>query len=104
VASVADALSCLEICSLKIQITRMKYQRISQNQNTEASFKPTDKPMNTALIFKEQVKVIDIGRGEKGLDQPHYSIKYIGGFDLLWYKYKITNKNYIPKLMKKTIL
>jgi hypothetical protein len=42
--------------------------------------------MHTALIFKEQAKVKDIGLREKGLAQPHYSIQHIEGYDLLCYK------------------
>jgi hypothetical protein len=48
--------------------------------------------MHTALIFKEQAKVKNLGLKEKGLAQPHYSIQHIGGYDLLCYKEKI----YIP--------
>jgi hypothetical protein len=51
-------------------------------------------PMQTALIFKEQTKVK--GLREKGLAQPHYSIKHIEGYDLLCYKEKI----YIPQLLR----
>jgi hypothetical protein len=42
--------------------------------------------MYTALIFKEQPKVKEIGLREKGLAQPHYSIQNIEGYDLLCYK------------------
>jgi hypothetical protein len=42
--------------------------------------------MHTALIFKEQAKVKGLGSREKGLSQPHYSIKHIEGYDLLCYK------------------
>jgi hypothetical protein len=44
-------------------------------------------PMNTALIFKEQREVKELR--EKGLSQPHHSIKYIEGHDLLCYREKI---------------
>jgi hypothetical protein len=44
--------------------------------------------MHTALIFKEEVKVKKAGLREKGLAQPHYSIKHIEGYDLLCYKEK----------------
>jgi hypothetical protein len=53
--------------------------------------------MNTALIFKEQAKVKDIGL-KKGLAQPHFSIYHIEGYDLLCYKEKI----YIPQTLKQT--
>jgi hypothetical protein len=56
--------------------------------------------MHTALIFKEQAKVKDIGLIEKGLAQPHYSIQLIEGYDLLCYKDK--NKIYIPQSLKQT--
>jgi hypothetical protein len=53
--------------------------------------------MHNALIFKEQAKVKEPGLREKGLAQPHYSIQYIEGYDLLCYKEKI----YIPQSLKK---
>jgi hypothetical protein len=43
-------------------------------------------PMHTALIFKEQAKVKELGLREKGLAQPHYSIQHIEGYDILCYK------------------
>jgi hypothetical protein len=42
--------------------------------------------MHISLIFKEQAKVKKPGLREKGLAQPHYSIKHIEGYDLLCYK------------------
>jgi hypothetical protein len=42
--------------------------------------------MYTALIFNEQANVKNVGLIEKGLAQPHYSIKHIEGYDLLCYK------------------
>jgi hypothetical protein len=42
--------------------------------------------MYIALIFKEQAKVKDTGLRKKSLDQPHYSIQHIEGYDLLCYK------------------
>jgi hypothetical protein len=56
--------------------------------------------MHTALIFKEQAKVKDIGLREKGLAQPHYSIQHIEGYDLLCYKEKI----YIPQALRQTTI
>jgi hypothetical protein len=53
--------------------------------------------MHNALIFKEQTKIKESGLREKGLAQPHYSIHYIEGYDLLCYKEKI----YIPQLLRK---
>jgi hypothetical protein len=52
--------------------------------------------MHTALIFKEQAKVKEPGLREKGLSQPHYSMQYIEGYDLLCYKEKI----YIPQSLR----
>jgi hypothetical protein len=54
--------------------------------------------MYTALIFKEQAKVKNVGLREKGLVQPHYSIQHIEGYDLLCYKEKI----YIPQALRQT--
>jgi hypothetical protein len=45
--------------------------------------------MHTALIFKEQAKVKELGLREKSLAQPHYSIQHIEGYDPLCYKEKI---------------
>jgi hypothetical protein len=40
--------------------------------------------MHTALIFKEQAKVKETGLEEKSVAQPHYSIKNIEGYNLLY--------------------
>jgi hypothetical protein len=45
--------------------------------------------MHTALLFKEQTKVKELGLREKGLAQPHYSIHHIEEYDLHCYKEKI---------------
>jgi hypothetical protein len=42
--------------------------------------------MHTALIFKEQAKVKNLGLKEKGLAQPHYSIQNVEGYDTLCYQ------------------
>jgi hypothetical protein len=62
--------------------------------------------MHTALIFKEQAKVNDIGLKEKGLAQPHYSIQHIEGYDLICYKkylhssiIETDHKEYCPDTM-----
>jgi hypothetical protein len=65
--------------------------------------------MNTALIFKEQAKVNELGLREKGLAQPHCSIQHIQGYDLLCYKeykqylhssiIKTDGKDYCPGTM-----
>jgi hypothetical protein len=54
--------------------------------------------MHTPLIFKEQAKVK--GLREKGLAQPHYSIQYIEGYNILCYKEKI----YIPQSLRQRVL
>jgi Integrase zinc binding domain len=55
-------------------------------------------PMNTALIFKEQVRFQ--GLREKGLSQPFYSMQHIEGYDLLCYIDKI----YIPQSLRQRVL
>jgi hypothetical protein len=42
--------------------------------------------MYIALIFKEQTKVKEPRLRDKGLTQPHYSIRHIEGYDILCYK------------------
>jgi hypothetical protein len=54
--------------------------------------------MHTALIFKLQAKVKELGLREKVLAQPHYSIQLIEGYDLLCHKEKI----YIPQSLRQT--
>jgi hypothetical protein len=80
---VADALSCLDIDSLKIQEKEV-LTLLSGSENNSIS--NIIFPMHTALIFKEQAKVKKPGLREKGLVQPHYSIQHIEGYDLLCYK------------------
>jgi hypothetical protein len=80
---VADALSRLDIDSLKIQEeTKEALTLLSGSENK--SIRNIKFPMHTALIFKEQAKVK--GLREEGLAQPHYSIQHIEGYDLLCYK------------------
>jgi hypothetical protein len=93
---VADALSRLDIDSLKIQeeevLTLLSGSESSSISNIKSSI-----PMHTALIFKEQAKMKDIKRlREKGLAQPHHSIQNIEVYDLLCYKEKI----YIPQSLR----
>jgi hypothetical protein len=52
--------------------------------------------IHSALIFKEQAKVKELGLREKGLAQPYYSIQYIEGYDLLCNK----EKNCIPQSLR----
>jgi hypothetical protein len=56
---------------------------LSGSENSSISNIKSTIPMHTALIFKEQAKVKDIGLGEKGLAQPHYSIQNIEVYDLI---------------------
>jgi hypothetical protein len=83
VAVVADALSRLNIDSLKIlEETEQVLTLLSGSENNSIS--NIKFPMHTVLIFIEQTKVK--GLREKGLAQPHYSIQHIEGYDLLCYK------------------
>jgi hypothetical protein len=84
---VVDALSRLDIDSLKIQEEEV-LTLLSGSENNSISNIKSIVPMHTALIFKEQGKVKEPGSREKGLAQPHYSIQHIEGYDLLCY-----NKN-----------
>jgi hypothetical protein len=86
-AAVADYLSRLDVYSLKIQeIKEEVLLLLSGSENNSISNIKLTFPMHTALIFKEQAKVKQPGLREKGLDQPHYSIQHIEGYDLLFYK------------------
>jgi hypothetical protein len=78
----ADALSRLDIDSLKIQEEEVLSLLSGSENNSISNIKLTI-PMYTALIFKEQAKVKEPGLREKGLVQPHYSIQHIEGYDLL---------------------
>jgi hypothetical protein len=105
---VVDALSHLDIDSLKIQEEEVLTLLSGSENNSISNIKSTI-PMHTALIFKEQAKVKEIGLREKGLAQPHYSIQHIEGYDLLCYKdnkqdlhssiIDINNKEYCPGTM-----
>jgi hypothetical protein len=75
VATIEDALSCLDIVSLKIQEEEVEViTLLSESENNNISNIKCRIPMYTAMIFKEQAKVKDIGLREKGLAQPHYSL------------------------------
>jgi hypothetical protein len=77
----ADALSRLDIDSLKIHEEEVLTLLSGSENNSISNIKF---PMHTALIFKGQAKVK--GLREKSIAQPHYSIQYIEGYDLLCYK------------------
>jgi hypothetical protein len=81
VVSVADALSRLDIDSLKIQEeTAEVWRLLSESENNSISDIKWIILMHTALIFKEQAKVKDKGLRGKGLDQSHNSIQHIEGY------------------------
>jgi hypothetical protein len=100
---VADALSRLDINSLKIQDKEV-LTLLSASENNNISNIKLMIPMYTALIFKEQAKVKQPGLREKGLAQPHYSIKHIEGYDLLCYKQKIYIPQSLRQITKSTVL
>jgi hypothetical protein len=82
VNTVADALSRLDIDSLKIQEEEV-LTLLSGSENNCISNIKSIFPMHTALIFKEQAKVKQPGLRENVLAQPHYLIQHIEGYDLL---------------------
>jgi hypothetical protein len=98
---VADALSRLDIYSLKIQEEEVLTLLSGSENNSISNIKL---PMHTALIFKEQAKVKEIGLREKGLAQPHYSIQHIQGYDILFYKEKIYILQSLRQMTKSTVL
>jgi hypothetical protein len=107
VASVADALSHLDIDSLNIQEKEKEEEALallSGSENNSISNIKSTIPMHTALIFKEQAKVKEPGFREKGLAQTHYSIQHIEGYDLLCYKEKIFIPQSLRQETKSTVL
>jgi hypothetical protein len=108
IADVANALSGLDIDSLKIQEEEV-LTLLSGSENDGISNIKLTTPMHIGLIFKEQTKVNEPKLIEKGLAQPHYSIQHIEGYDLLCYKeYKkdlhssiieTSNQEYFPGTM-----
>jgi hypothetical protein len=97
VAAVEDPLSRLDIDSLKIQEEPHRVLTLlSGSESKSISNIKLKIPMHTALIFKEQAKFKETELREKGLAQPHYSIKHIEGYDLLCYKAMI----YIPQSLR----
>jgi hypothetical protein len=100
---VADALSRLDIDSLKIQEEELLTLLSGSENNSISNIKSTI-PMHTALIFKEQAKVKELGLREKSLAQPHYSIQHIEGYDLLYYKEKIYIPQSLRQATKSTVL
>jgi hypothetical protein len=72
---VADAISRLDIDSLKIQEEAQEVLTLlSGSENNSISNIKSSFPMYTALIFKEQAKVKEPGSREKGLAKPHSSL------------------------------
>jgi hypothetical protein len=87
VVTVADALSHLDIDSLKIQDNKEEVlELLSESENNSISNIKSTIPMHTALIFKEQDKFKATRLREKVLAQPHYSIKQIERYVCLCYK------------------
>jgi hypothetical protein len=70
VADVAEALSRLDIDSLKIQEEEVLTILSGSENNSISNIKLTIQ-MHTALIFKEQAKVKEPRLREKGLARPH---------------------------------
>jgi hypothetical protein len=101
VDALADALSRLDIDSLKIQEEEV-LTLLSGSENNSITHIKLIIPMHNALIFKEQAKVK--GLREKGLAQPHYSIQHIEGYDLLCYKEKIYILQSLRQETKSTVL
>jgi hypothetical protein len=99
--TLADALSRLDIDSLKIQNDNGEVLTLlSGSENNSIINIKSIIPMHTALIFKEQTKVKEKRLREKCLAQPHYSIHHIEGYDLLCYKEKI----YIRQSLRQRVL
>jgi hypothetical protein len=73
---------------------------LSGSENNSISNIKLPVPKHIALIFKEQAKVKDTGLREKGLAQPHYSIKHIEWYDLRFYK---ENKQDLHSSINETI-
>jgi hypothetical protein len=103
---VADALSHLDIDSLKIQKEETKevLTLLSRSEDNSISNIKWTIPMHNALIFKEQAKVKDTGLREKGLAQFHDSMQHIEGYDLLCYKEKIYILQSLTQTTKSTLL
>jgi hypothetical protein len=83
---VVEALSRLDINSLKIQEEEEVFTLLSGSENNSISTIKLTITIHTAMIFKEQAKVKDTRLREKELAQPHYSIQHIEGYDLLCYQ------------------
>jgi hypothetical protein len=83
VYTVANALSSLDIDSLKIQEEESLTVLSGSENNTISNIKLT---IHTVLIFKAQAKVKESGLREKSLANPHYSILHIEEYYLLCYK------------------
>jgi hypothetical protein len=68
VGTVADALSRLDIDSLKIEEEEV-LTLLSGSENSSISNIKCTIPMHTALIFKEQAKVKDTGQGTRIIEK-----------------------------------
>jgi hypothetical protein len=98
-----DALSRLDFDSLKIHEEEV-LTLLSGSENNSISNVKLTIPMHTALIFKEQAKVKELGLREKGLAQCYYSIQHIEGYDLLCYKEKFYIPQSFLQITKNTVL
>jgi hypothetical protein len=105
VSTVVDALSRLDIDSLKIQEESQEALIIlSGSENNSISNIKLLTLIHTVLIFKEQAKVKQSGLREKSLSQTHYSIQHIEGYDFLCYKEKIYIPQSLRQMTKSTFL
>jgi hypothetical protein len=73
---VANALSRIDIDSLKIQEEEVLTHLSGSESNSMSNIKLTI-PMHNAMICKEQAKVKEQGLIEKGIGQPHSSIQQV---------------------------
>jgi hypothetical protein len=107
VTTVADALSLLDIYSLKIQDNKgQKLTLPSGLENSSINKIKLSIQLYTALIFKEQAKVKNLGLQGKNLAKNHNSIQQTELYDLLYYKdtkqdlhssiIETRNKDYCP--------
>jgi hypothetical protein len=84
--TIADALSRLDIDSLKIKEEEL-LKLLSGSETISISNAKLMIPMSTALIFfKEQAKSRGYRITRQGISASDYSVHYIKGFDLLCYK------------------
>jgi hypothetical protein len=99
--NVLDALSRLDIDSLKIQEeTAEVWTLLSWSENNSISNIKWIIPVHTAFLFKEQAIVKDKGLRRKCLAQPHNSTQNIEEYDV--FASNKTNKIYIPQSLRQS--